>query len=156
MSEKVQSLLRNPPKYPKSCYEPCTRRCNDDCSVYTQHFVEWEQQIRAAIAEENEDKVANALSNKFTYCAYCGKEFEIDAAAEKVSEHIHTCEKHPIADYRERIRILEQQLAEEKADAVEIDEKAMVKEIWEYMTETTARIIVKNLIANKSRWLKIK
>jgi len=57
MSEKVQSLLRNPPKYPKSCYEPCTRRCNDDCSVYTQHFVEWEQQIRAAIADEKADAV---------------------------------------------------------------------------------------------------
>lgn len=35
---------------------------------------------------------------KFTYCAYCGQEFEIDApnCAGAVGQHIRTCEKHPM------------------------------------------------------------
>ena len=43
------------------------------------------------------------LSDKFTYCSYCGEEFQIDGedAKEKVTKHILECPKHPIADFRE-------------------------------------------------------
>jgi hypothetical protein len=33
-----------------------------------------------------------------TYCAYCGHEVRIDADASLISEHIRTCEKHPMRD----------------------------------------------------------
>lgn len=55
------------------------------------------------------------LENKIkgTYCAYCGLEFPMDdAAAASVTEHIHACEKHPIADYRGRIDTLTARVAE--------------------------------------------
>jgi len=33
-----------------------------------------------------------------TYCAYCGEEFPIDDDAGEVSEHIRTCDKHPMRE----------------------------------------------------------
>jgi hypothetical protein len=41
-----------------------------------------------------------------TYCAYCGEEFPVDGASELVSDHINTCPKHPIAEYRAEIKRL--------------------------------------------------
>lgn len=51
---------------------------------------------------EMDSQKIKLLSNKFTYCAYCGKEFEIDkkGSVEEVTKHIHECDKHPIADYK--------------------------------------------------------
>jgi len=48
------------------------------------------------------------LSNRFTYCAYCGERFEADKDANKVSNHFAACEKHPM-------RKLERQLAEARS-----------------------------------------
>ena len=46
------------------------------------------------IREENKRIIAKADK---TYCAYCGAEFPLDDdAASQVSEHIKTCEKHPM------------------------------------------------------------
>lgn len=55
---------------------------------------------------ELETLIQGAMDNKFTYCAYCGKEFNIEknGATEEVSRHIHECKKHPIADYKEVLR----------------------------------------------------
>lgn len=49
--------------------------------------------------------------NRRTYCAYCGAEFLADGeAAEQVSEHIRTCEKHPMraleAKHQETLNLL--------------------------------------------------
>jgi hypothetical protein len=38
-----------------------------------------------------------------TYCAYCGEEFglgDFDKATKDVTEHIYTCEKHPLTKLR--------------------------------------------------------
>ena len=46
-----------------------------------------------------ESKTIQELKNKLnsTYCAYCGAEFALnDEAVRLVSEHIRTCEKHPM------------------------------------------------------------
>lgn len=59
-------------------------------------------------------EIEKHLADKFTYCAYCGKEFEIDkeGSNEEVSKHIHLCERHPIADYKAEIeKLLKQKQA---------------------------------------------
>ncbi len=52
-------------------------------------------------------RIADIKADKFTYCAYCGEEFPIDAEGDVVGDHIQTCEKHPIAAYRARIAKLD-------------------------------------------------
>jgi len=45
-------------------------------------------------------EVYQALVTK-TYCAYCGAEFDLgdaDAATTAVTEHIYSCEKHPMRE----------------------------------------------------------
>jgi hypothetical protein len=51
------------------------------------------RQIESALVEsEAHDKFG------FTYCAYCGERFVVDApdSTEAVGAHIETCEKHPL------------------------------------------------------------
>ena len=52
--------------------------------------------------EELEARIAGLKADKFTYCAYCGEEFPIDAEGtpEAVSNHIRTCPKHPLSQAR--------------------------------------------------------
>ena len=47
-------------------------------------------------------RISELKANRLTYCAYCGEEFPIDAEGtpEAVSQHILTCEKHPIRQLR--------------------------------------------------------
>lgn len=53
------------------------------------------ERLTARIAELEEE-------TKRTYCAYCGEAFVIDdQAATLVSEHIRTCEKHPLRAYEQ-------------------------------------------------------
>lgn len=48
--------------------------------------------------------------NRSTYCAYCGERCELDSdCAEKISEHIKICDKHPM-------REVEAELARVKAE----------------------------------------
>lgn len=63
----------------------------------------WEVYADLVIAREEK-----LLSDKFTYCAYCGKEFPIEdaGAKEQVLAHIRECPNHPIADYRAEIERL--------------------------------------------------
>ncbi len=53
-----------------------------------------------------------------TYCAYCGAEFDIDDAAEHVSNHIATCVKHPMRDLEAEIKLLENEVEQEKENRV--------------------------------------
>ena len=47
-----------------------------------------------------------------TYCVYCGATFPVDnKAGDKVTEHINTCEKHPLFQARVRITELEAELS---------------------------------------------
>ena len=51
------------------------------------------------------EAVMNSMDVKTgkTYCAYCGAEYPLDdAAATLVSEHIKTCEKHPMRETEKR------------------------------------------------------
>jgi len=61
-----------------------------------------------------ESRIADLKADRFTYCAYCGEEFTIDAGGtpEAVSEHIHNCPKHPIQDYKTEMERLELRLVE--------------------------------------------
>jgi len=51
------------------------------------------------------EAVINSMDVKTgkTYCAYCGAEYPLDDnAAAQVSEHIKTCEKHPMRETEKR------------------------------------------------------
>ena len=53
------------------------------------------------------EAVMNSMDVKTgkTYCAYCGAEYPLDdAAATLVSEHIKTCEKHPMRAVEAELR----------------------------------------------------
>ena len=70
----------------------------------------------------------------FTYCAYCGAEFPIDGDAADVSNHIRTCEKHPMRQteverdrYREDWKITNAALADEQDKVAKLT--ARVKEL---------------------------
>lgn len=67
-------------------------------------------QARIALLET---RLADLKADRLTYCAYCGEEFPLDAAGtpEAVTNHIHTCYKHPIQDYKAEIERLEAELA---------------------------------------------
>jgi len=43
-------------------------------------------------------KAELASIKQLTYCAYCGKEFLIDSDGSEISEHIKTCEDHPMRE----------------------------------------------------------
>lgn len=59
-----------------------------------------EDALRARVAE----LVAEVTSMKsMTYCAYCGQTYPIDCDGKLISQHIATCEKHPMADLRARL-----------------------------------------------------
>ena len=54
---------------------------------------------------------------RVTYCSYCGADFPLDDSAAAVTEHIRTCEHHPMRRVerenlaiRERVRELEYQI----------------------------------------------
>ena len=68
----------------------------------------------------------------FTYCAYCGKKFPIDApdATDAISEHVAACEKHPmrkIEAENEKLRAenaeLKWKIAELKQNNEQVDYK---------------------------------
>lgn len=52
------------------------------------------------------EAVMNSMDVKTgkTYCAYCGAEYPLDDAAAQVSEHIKTCEKHPMRAVEAELR----------------------------------------------------
>jgi hypothetical protein len=51
------------------------------------------------------------IVKRFTWCAYCGKEFPLDnVTADQVGEHISICEKHPLFLANKRIKELEEAL----------------------------------------------
>jgi hypothetical protein len=87
--------------------------CQDSESVclYWQTVKDWEKEcdsleiknadLQAALATANQErdelKAEIADMKKHTWCAYCGHEILIDDdLATKISEHIMTCEKHPL------------------------------------------------------------
>jgi hypothetical protein len=56
---------------------------------------------------ELEDQINNP---KMTYCAFCGEKYDIsdrEKAIELITNHIYTCEKHPVFLYSKRIAELE-------------------------------------------------
>ena len=64
------------------------------------------------IARVRELEEENTRLKTETYCAYCGKRFPLDdRAAALVTEHIYTCEKHPLTAeikvLREEVKKLE-------------------------------------------------
>ena len=65
------------------------------------------------------------IEHGFTYCAYCGKEFEIDGKylTEEVAKHIHECEKHPIQNYKAETEKLRKENEELKAELASIRER---------------------------------
>lgn len=87
-----------------------------------------EGKILALESQLAEAKAEIERRNTETYCAYCGKRYPLDdQAATLVSEHIRTCEKHPM-------REVESQLAAEKQDAA------------------VGRITTQEVMRNKSRF----
>lgn len=112
---------------------------------------EFERELNQAIKERDELK----REFGFTYCAYCGRMFEIDKpdAADAIGEHIRTCKKHPMR-LVERVRDenkagwdrasltalnLEQRLkrAEKCIDAIEAHYKSKHGESYDHTTLNT-------------------
>lgn len=49
-------------------------------------------------ARNRELQAENERLKNFTWCAYCGQEYELDdIEATQISEHIRTCDKHPMS-----------------------------------------------------------
>lgn len=77
-----------------------------------------EAKAALAAAEERCRELEGEIKRmrEHTWCAYCGLEIHIDdEAATKISEHIMSCERHPIhialadnAALRERLRVVEE------------------------------------------------
>lgn len=70
--------------------------------------------IVAKLREENEEL---KRKTNFTYCAYCGKEYPLDTDGLLISEHIKTCDKHPLV---QRISFLEDAL--KRAEGVSVED----------------------------------
>lgn len=103
--------------------EECIEKIEKHIKNYSiQYYGETEISLQEKLTESKEitellKKKIEELERKlnFTYCAYCGKEFPIgEQGLKDIGEHIHSCEKHPIADYQKRISILEQAVREAK------------------------------------------
>lgn len=81
-----------------------------DCALELQAEVE---RLEAELAEHS----------NFTYCAYCGEKFRADGAnkTDCVSEHIKTCDKHPIAALLSEIERLKSEIERVKFNADQAD-----------------------------------
>jgi hypothetical protein len=68
------------------------------------------RQLAEYILSREQELRDKLLSDKFTYCAYCGQEFNIggEEAKAEVGKHIHNCEKHPISEYKAKIAELQE------------------------------------------------
>ena len=61
-----------------------------DLATFTMQIVDMNDDLQKEL-----DRIR--VVNDKTYCAYCGADFPLDDdAASMVSEHIKTCEKHPM------------------------------------------------------------
>lgn len=82
--------------------------------------MELNQQIVELKAEITDYKNQSTL----TYCVYCGTSFPLDnEAGEKVTEHIKTCEKHPLYQANQRVKELESELDQTAREIFEEIEK---------------------------------
>lgn len=55
------------------------------------------------VAERDAALTKVAEMEQTTYCAYCAQQFTLDDnAAAKVTEHIYTCDKHPMRDVEQQ------------------------------------------------------
>jgi len=100
-----------------SCLE-CAKIGSDRCPDYEktddacEDFVDVHQALEEAMAEVEMLKCENDQLVSNTFCAYCGEEFPLDTVtAEQVSEHIRTCDKHPIQKINMRRIALEEVLS---------------------------------------------
>lgn len=59
-------------------------------------------------------KLADATSNKFTYCAYCGERTDAgsDKAGEIITKHIRTCPSHPMREVEKEVTRLKGEIAD--------------------------------------------
>ena len=83
---------------------------HDDDDGMTIYHLAVLQLIKEQTAKEQEIiDLKKQIENRPTYCAYCGFTVENDPDGSIISEHIHNCPKHPIAQYKKKI--LEYQIA---------------------------------------------
>lgn len=76
------------------------------------HETEYYKSILAALdrLDRAEARIKELEGNM--WCSYCGKEFPFDTATgDQLREHIHVCEKHPLAKAEARVRALTELIA---------------------------------------------
>lgn len=87
------------------CIEREMQQLHDVCQIEMKSVFDTAEariaDLQAALATANQErdelKAEIADMKKHTWCAYCGHEILIDDdLATKISEHIMTCEKHPL------------------------------------------------------------
>lgn len=62
----------------------------------------------ADLVRQQDKEIEQLKDGSLIYCVYCGREFLIDdQAGAKVTEHVNTCEKHPLFKANQRIKELE-------------------------------------------------
>lgn len=94
-------------------------KCVDDdmpCVDYTVDEIEQLNEEVAMLKKENEEL---RRKTNFTYCAYCGKEYPLDTDGSLISEHIKTCDKHPLV---QRIATLEDALKRAEGSVFTVEE----------------------------------
>ncbi len=93
-------------------------------SVHPQEeFISWDEWLYKAGQESRDEEIANLRAkieeynaqSTLTYCVYCGATFPLDDdAGTKVTEHIQSCEKHPLFQAKHEIADLKRDYQEAK------------------------------------------
>lgn len=93
-----------------------------------QGIIEQNRQLTARVKELEAIIADYNAQSAFTYCVYCGERFPVDGdkSSDAITNHVETCEKHPVARYKNCIDILEQRL-----DDVESNREKLLKESYE-------------------------
>lgn len=69
----------------------------------------------AELAAERDNWKEQVENPKMTYCAFCGKQYDIDdreKALEEIANHVTECEKHPYAALNAKLADLNRRLEE--------------------------------------------
>ena len=101
-------------------HDKCFSDCGCESSAYEQRIAALEAELAAARKELNDWKT-------FTYCVYCGHKEHVDNLGEAITNHIMTCEKHPIHAAAKQLADRDRTIAELRVQVAEL--KAIAKSI---------------------------
>jgi hypothetical protein len=97
-------------------------------------------------AERNEYKAEIERLRNHTYCAYCGEEFAIDIDTAAVSEHIATCQKHPMRGLEAEIERLKTKLDAGESEAASVEDMGRIEKQQAEIERLKEEAAVSNMV----------